>query len=266
MNLLESGGGVQGRAAPSTANIYGDGPESQAMRVTFRDRAALLGETLVLADLHVGKAADSNVDFPLGERDDLVDRLSALVATTEPQRVVLAGDVLHSFDRVPGSARATLDALVGTVEDAGAEPVLLRGNHDTMLETLWDGEIHTEYDPGRLPGEDTDRRVIVTHGHVAPETTADLYVVGHDHPAITIEGQKWHCYLYGPGVYEGADVLVLPAFTKLAGGVSINQRRGTATLESPLVTDLDRFRPIVRDENADETREFPPLGEFRELL
>jgi metallophosphoesterase superfamily enzyme len=249
------------------------------MEATLRDRAVLLGDTLVCADLHVGKARASNVEAPLGERDHLLDRLGALVDRYDPAEVVVAGDFLHSFDRVPSDARETVTALEGRVRDAGARLVVTPGNHDSMLDTIWQGPTEAEYVLDGVPavvegageseggGDDgTDGQTVVCHGHAAPETAADCYVVGHDHPAITIEGQKWHCYLYAPDAYRGAAVLVLPAFTHLAGGVSINRRRGTADLTSPLITDLDRFQPIVRDEDADETRAFPPLGEFRDLL
>jgi hypothetical protein len=249
------------------------------MNAAFRDRAVLLGETLVLADLHAGKVASSNVEVSLGEGDHLRERLAALLDRYDPAEVVFAGDLLHSFDRVPTTATGTVSALVTLVREAGAEPIVTPGNHDTMLETVWDGVTEHEYDLGTVPlpfgeggadlganADQRERHTVVCHGHAEPATDAACYVVGHDHPTITIEGQKWHCYLFGAGAYRGADVLMLPAFTHTVAGVSIAGRRGTANLQSPLVDDLDRFRPVVRDEDADATRVFPPLGEFRELL
>ena len=238
------------------------------MEATFGDRALVLDETLVCADLHIGKGRTANVDLPLGERENLVDRLDTLLAAHGVERVVFAGDVLHSFDRVPADAEGTLTALIQTVRDAGAELVVIRGNHDTMLETLWSGAVHDEYVLEAVPGVGPDGAgtVVVCHGHREPTTEADWYVVGHDHPTITIEGQKWHCYLYGPGVYRGADVLVLPAFSHLVEGVPVEGRYGPPSFMSPLISDPDRFRPVVRDETADETRTFPALGEFRHLL
>ena len=239
------------------------------MEATFRDRAVLLGETLVLADLHVGKARAANVDLPLGERDHLVERFETLLSDLAPEEVVLAGDVLHSFDRVPTAAQETLTALTRTARAAGSRLVVVRGNHDTMLSSLWSGTVHDEYELSGVGGVGPDGgpgTVLVCHGHAEPAGRADCYVVGHDHPTLTVEGQKWHCYLYAEAAYQGGDVLMLPAFSHLLEGVSLNRRFGTTSLMSPLVTDLERFRPVVRDEAADETREFPPLGEFRELL
>jgi metallophosphoesterase superfamily enzyme len=58
---------------------------------------------------------------------------------------------------------------------------------------------------------------------------------------------------------------MLPSFTRLAAGVEVNGMRA-ADFQSPLVRNADAFRPVVRDEDADETLRFPPLGQFRRLL
>jgi metallophosphoesterase superfamily enzyme len=126
--------------------------------------------------------------------------------------------------------------------------------------------------PTIAPGADS---ALVVHGHEPPTESADLYLVGHDHPAIEIEGRRRPCYLAGPvgpgrAVDTGAapadaSVLALPAFNRLAAGVVVNgARRGD--LQSPLLYRVDELRPVVRDPDADETLTFPPLGEFRRLL
>ena len=236
----------------------------------LRDRAAYLRPTdaLVLADLHLGRAAASSVAFPLGERADLRDRLADLLDRFEPATVVLAGDVLHEFGRVGAEAEDGLTSLAEICRDAGAEPVAVAGNHDTLLADAWDGPVRDEYRLHHGEGAespDAGPDTLVCHGHEEPAGEADLYVVGHDHPAVEIEGRKRPCYLYGPGTYRGADVLVLPAFTRLAAGRTINGMR-TRDFASPLVTDADALRPLVSDEDAEETLTFPPLGRFRRLL
>jgi len=90
-------------------------------------------------------------------------------------------------------------------------------------------------------------------------------VIGHVHPTIEIEGDRRPCSLHGEGVYRDADIIVLPAFTRLAPGVAVNGM-GTDAFNSPLVTDADRLRPVVTDPDGGEPLRFPPLGAFRELL
>lgn len=241
------------------------------MDFEYRDRAAFLDGTLVLADLHFGKGAASNVEFPLGAGEESVDRLRGLLGHFEPDEVVLAGDVFHSFDYVPDAADRALAELTDAVREAGARPVLLEGNHDAMLASAWSGDVRQEYEitcvSDAAEGSEDPETIVVCHGHEEPETRADRYVVGHDHPMVVIEGQKRPCFLDGRGVYRGADVFVLPPFNRLVEGISVNGRIGVSRPElSPLVTNVAAFRPIVWDDDAEQALEFPPLGQFERML
>ena len=248
--------------------------------VAFGERAAYLDrhDALVVADLHVGRGEASAVSLPVGEREDLVDRLTVFLDRFDPATVVVAGDVVHTFDRVSDRSRGTLAALRDACGASGADCELVAGNHDTALANAWDGPVREEYVLGANPespsdGADPDApRTVVCHGHEAPSTRADRYVIGHIHPTIEIEGDRRPCFLRGEGVYRGADLLVLPAFTRLAPGVAVNDMR-TNAFDSPLVADADRLAPVVVDPGAGgegsdpgDALRFPPLGEFRELL
>ena len=222
----------------------------------LRDRAVLLEDVLVLADLHVGKAAASSVQVPVGAGTEMVDRVATLCERFDPRVVVVAGDLLHSFDTVPRLVEETLDGFREVCRDVDAEVVVTPGNHDTMLDVVWGGTTTPEYRVG-----DT----VVCHGHVEPDAEADRYIVGHDHPTITIEGHTRPCYLAGEAVYRGADLLMLPSFNRLVGGVEVNEM-AAADFLSPVVRDADALAPVVRDSNREETLSFPPLGAFRQHL
>ncbi|WP_394348804.1 metallophosphoesterase [Halobellus captivus] len=228
--------------------------------VEFLPRAVYLrrADALVLADLHVGRGESSSLRLPVGERRDLVERLDALLAATGPARTVFAGDVLHRFGTASARSRETVEALRGCCDDAGSTPVFVRGNHDTALESVSD-DVREHYVAC------DDPRTVVCHGHEEPSVDADRYVIGHDHPAIEIEGQRRPCALDAPDAYRGADVLMLPAFSRLAPGVEINAARA-ADLLSPLVDDLDSARPVVYDEGREVALTFPPLESFRRML
>ncbi|ELZ47846.1 hypothetical protein C464_07990 [Halorubrum coriense DSM 10284] len=249
---------------------------------TFADRAVYLPEAdaLVVADLHVGRGEASAVSLPLGERADLVDRLAALLDRFDPETVVVAGDVVHTFDRVTDRSRETVNALRDACEERGTDLELVAGNHDSALQSDWDGRVREELVLGARGdrGAEADAtRTVVCHGHEEPSATADRYVIGHVHPTIEIEGDRRPCFLRGPGTYRGADLLLLPAFTRLAPGVAVNDM-STDAFDSPLVTDADRLAPVVVDSpaagsdgdpdagGAGEALRFPPLGEFRRLL
>lgn len=224
--------------------------------VEFAPRAAYLpaADALVFADVHAGRDAASDVALPLGEHDDLLDRLSAHLDRFEPARVVVAGDLLHVHGSVPEGVRETVEGLVAAVEEAGGTLDVLRGNHDTMLDAVGvDAVDHVELTDG----------TVVCHGHEAPPEGAVRYVVGHQHPAVEIEGQRHPCFLYGPDQYADSAVLVLPAFTRLAAGTPVESLSNGAAV-SPLLADPSGYRPVVVSEG--EALGFPALGDLRGLL
>jgi len=232
--------------------------------VAFAERAAFFPthDALVVADLHVGRGEASAVSFPVGEREDLVARIDALCARFDPERVVIAGDVVHTFSAVSDRSRETLAALREACDASGAALELVAGNHDTSLAKAWGGPLREAVvldDGADAP------RTVVCHGHEPPPVAGDRYVIGHVHPTIEIEGDRRPCFLRGDGVYRDADLLALPAFTRLAPGVAVNEMR-TDAFNSPLVTDADRLAPVVFDPDGGEPLRFPPLGAFRELL
>ncbi|WP_240730009.1 metallophosphoesterase [Halalkalirubrum salinum] len=233
------------------------------------DRAAYLqrAETLVCADLHIGREECAGVAFPLGEHDNLCERLDALCARFDPARVVFAGDVLHSFSGPSIAARRTLESLAAIVADHDATLTIVEGNHDTALSDVWDGSIVSAIELEAKP------KTLITHGHTVPDRLAAVessaepsrVVIGHDHPAIEIEGVRHPCFLSGSDQRHGASVFVLPAFNRLAPGVVVNNA-DASTLRSPYVTDISGFSPIVHDSEADEALHFPPLSELRSVL
>jgi metallophosphoesterase superfamily enzyme len=249
----------------------------------FSDRALYVerGDTLVLADLHVGRAEGSNVEFPLGEASDLTERVERLLARFDPAEVVFAGDVLHQYGRLSDRVARSFADVRDCCRTAGARPVFVRGNHDAMLSSVWDGDIVDAYE---IPLFDDDAEedaeeeflpaefagpVVVRHGHEAPPESeaerAGTYLIGHDHPTIEIEGRRRPCYLFVPDAVAGTPAVMLPAFNRLPAGVVVNGMTGSE-FQSPFVTAADPLCPVVWDPDAEERLAFPPLGELRRLL
>jgi hypothetical protein len=224
---------------------------------TTHGRAASLpaASTLVVADLHVGQARAANVGPLLDERADLLERLRAALAATDPETVVFAGDLLHTFAAPTAADVRTLRTLAGAVRAAGARPVAVAGNHDGGLADAWPAPVRDAY---RLADG-----TVVCHGHEAPDVPAERYVCGHLHPAVDVGGRKRDCFLRGATQHRGRDLLVVPAFSALAAGLRVADR---PDLDSPLVTDLDGLAPGVVDDDAGETLWFPSLGELRPYL
>lgn len=217
------------------------------------DRAILLDDTLVCADLHLGVGPSAGLDLPLGTGAQTVERLEGLVERVNPARLIIAGDILHAFDAIPRPVREALARLADAPTDCEMELSVLAGNHDRQLEALWGGPIGTS----RRVGD-----TLVCHGHESPTATADRYVIGHEHPVLQVAGRRRPCYLAGTSVADGADVVVLPAFSRLLQGVRVN-RVDADGLMSPLLDSPDDLTPIVWDEDAEKPVPFPRLSALR---
>jgi putative SbcD/Mre11-related phosphoesterase len=226
--------------------------------IQYRDRSIVLnsGSILVLSDLHIGRDEASNVEFPLGEQSDLVDRVDMHLTTVAPEEVVLAGDIFHEFGRLTARSRSTIDALEDRCHAHGATLTCIQGNHDNMLTEWWTGNAHESYII-------EDSQTVVCHGHEIPSVGARRYIIGHEHPTIRIEGTRHPCFLEIQ--CNESDVLVLPAFSRLSPGVVVN-RMSKDAFQSPLLEDIDSITPLIFDSSSEDILEFPPLAELTEYL
>jgi len=224
--------------------------------LSFGARAVYLPEsdTAAVSDLHVGladAARRQGTTLPIDERKELEEAVRDVLTRFEPSTLVFNGDVQHSFGGI-GDAGETVRRLRRVAEAEGAETVFVEGNHDTDLDSVV--ETTTWYE---------DEGAVFVHGEAVPENLPDasLYVIGHDHPTVEIEGQKEPCFLYGP--FEDAAVVMTPALNPLCEGVVVNEMRASDFM-SPFVRRFDDFRVAV-EADGDVLR-FPPLREFRRML
>lgn len=229
---------------------------------TLRERAVVIENTLIVSDLHLGRTSYDELQIPTPEYDEILSRMQDLLHDIRPETVVFAGDVFQQFDHPPDEAIETLEKLRQMiVEDFGAELVITPGNHDTYkfdINSIFDGRIEEEY---QIP----NTSVTVYHGHTKPQTSSELFIVGHLHPALEHRGSRWPCFLYGQNVYDGADILVLPAFSEVIRGVPVRSYTPPVNLSIPIVENgdwLSEYYPIVYDTATEETRIFPKVGKI----
>ncbi|HKB54669.1 MAG TPA: ligase-associated DNA damage response endonuclease PdeM [Ramlibacter sp.] len=191
--------------------------------------AALLPaqRTLLVADAHFGKAVSFRrlgVPVPSGTTTETLETLSAALADTHAQHLVLLGDFLHSRR---AHAAGTLAALRRwRSEHAGLAMTLVRGNHDQGAgDPPPDLNIAAVDEPLALGA------FALCH---APEPVAGRYVLaGHWHPCISVSGRAFErlrlpCFWFGDdsGALPQQAVGVLPAFGSFTGMHRIEPRAG----------------------------------------
>ena len=185
-------------------------------------RAALVAatRTLLLADLHLGKAATfrrHGIPVPEGSAERDLDRLARLVADVGAKRVIVVGDLLHAAagctPGVIGQFRAFRDGCPATAF------LLVLGNHDVAARK------HAE--ALGLDGcvdaiDEAPLRFVHSAAHAReplPEGIG-LVVAGHVHPRVVLSaagGDRLaeRCFHLDGGV------LTLPAFGSFTGGQSM---------------------------------------------
>ena len=196
-----------------------EAPAAEADVVLLPGRAAFLpaSGTLLVADLHLGKAAtfrSRGIPVPEGSAQKDLARLAVLVAATRARRLVVLGDLFHARSGCTADVFAEFTAARSRF--AGTAVVLVAGNHDRSV--------------GRLPAGLGIDSVLRTHdeppfhfvhepGTPLPETGRDepFTIAGHLHPtvAVCVPGRDRlvdRCFLAEPGL------LVMPAFGSFTGG------------------------------------------------
>ena len=181
-------------------------------------RAALLpaSQTLLVADLHLGKAAtfrQAGIPVPEGSAQRDLERLHQLVHAHDVRRLVVLGDLFHARSGCTPQVFAEFAALRSRIDKTSV--VLVLGNHDravgrlpaslgldACLPSLDEPPFHFVHEPA------TDTNV----------SNQNVFTVaGHLHPTVSIRSPSGdrladRCFVAEPSV------LVLPAFGSFTGG------------------------------------------------
>ncbi|ASI99827.1 metallophosphoesterase [Thermococcus celer] len=177
--------------------------------VPLPGKALRLGNALVVADLHLGyEVSMAREGFYLPRVfHEVVANLKKLLRAERPKRLVIDGDLKHSF--VPEwREKEELRAFVEEVSPMVEEIVLVRGNHD--VGTLWLRELGVEVvDELELKGWK------LVHGHKLVE--GERFIIGHEHPAIRLRDEVG-AIVKVPVFLMGEELVVLPAFSPWAYG------------------------------------------------
>ncbi len=172
--------------------------------------------TLAAADLHLGKdeglrAAGAIV--PAGPMQADLDRLSRAIERTDPERVVIVGDLIHG--RL--GLKDHIIERVAAWRDRHACPfVLVVGNHDRNARG---NKLPTALDAWRMETADPELTIDAISFVHDPADARGPSVAGHVHPAVSLGRVK------APAFTVLGDTVTLPAFSAFTSGAPIDPRR-----------------------------------------
>ncbi len=207
------------------------------------ERALIVSEagskTLVIADLHIGlehELSKYGIRVPSATPNMLL-RVEALIKQVKPSRLLILGDLKHSFAWTPYGEELALNDFIRPLKKL-VKLEIVPGNHDGNIgKLLPDTKLYSS--KGFLRD-----RVGYFHGHAWPGEkllTADILVCAHVHPNVSITGMLGSrhtepCWLRAgllskqlrsrykkAKINKKAEVIVMPAFNPLLGGLPVNK-------------------------------------------
>ena len=228
------------------------------MKKIFGEPACIVGDALVVADLHMGFESELRREgFAVPSQSGRMERrLLELLEKTCAKRAVILGDLKHSIPKASWQEYAEVPQLVRALESK-AEVILIKGNHDGGIERLLPST--------RVVDSLVINEVLLLHGH---RRTSQLdfsrIVLAHNHPAVEfvdelgarMREKVWleldfkEEALSRLGLSKSPHITVMPAFNELIEGVPFN-REGVTQGQGPLLreelVDISRARAYLLD-------------------
>ncbi len=196
---------------------------------------------LVIGDLHIGyeeALAKGGVLVPKRSFAQEKRELENLIVLTGPKKIIIDGDLKHEFGEISGQEWKDTLEILRMMKDHAEEIILVRGNHDKILEPIARRMQLSIVDHYFIPEHKkagvhdlTIPSICFVHGdriiNNSDVKNADVLIIGHEHPAISLsEGEKiekYKCFLVGE--WKGKKLIVLPSFFPLIEGTDVNRER-----------------------------------------
>ena len=217
--------------------------------VLLPGRAALLPatQTLVCADVHLGKAATfrrAGLPVPEGSAQQDLTRLAGLIERYAARRLIIAGDLFHArAGCTPRVLREFTDFREQIRRVTDPDVVLVLGNHERSLDRqfspqdlgidqcvkeLTEPPFRFIHEPATVIGRgDPGHSFSKNFGQAPPTATANstdltataslFTIAGHLHPTITLRSPSGD-RLSGRCFVATTGLLILPAFGSFTGG------------------------------------------------
>lgn len=236
----------------------------------YNEKALVLGDYLIIADLHIGLEKElSKKGLHISRQlSRMEERIIQLLRSTGKEKLVILGDLKHNIPLISWEEYRKIPGFIERISQY-AEVTLVKGNHDGGIEKIA---------PALKVTRELviDSKALLLHGHTRPrEIEYEYLLLGHNHPCIEFRGRFGRSvtesawirtrfkkeYLHGMGARKNPEIIIMPAFNDLIYGLPFNTKKSNELLgpffKKELV-ELSKARAFLLDGTY--------LGRIKDLL
>jgi len=243
------------------------------MDIKFLEDCLLVENILVIGDFHLGyeeQVIEKGI-LPRVQLKEILEKLEKVFKELEGRRIkkiILLGDLKHRFKGILDSEWRDVLKLLDYLIKKCDEVVLIKGNHDNILNPIIRKRGIKLKDYYKLKIDEVD--VCFLHGNKMFNEclNSKILIMGHLHPAIVISDsykqEKFKCFLKGK--WNNKTVYVLPSFSEMSQGYDLRKLSFDKGKKSFIIIEnknLLKFNVIVYN---NEERKIHDFGMLKKLI
>lgn len=211
---------------------------------------------IVIADLHIGleqELLQSGIKIP-SQVEKFRNLINLLINRTKAKKLIILGDLKHKVAGISFKEEIEIPYFLESLME-NVEVIITVGNHDSNIKEVLPGKVKIYSSKGFRIG-----KYGFFHGHAWPSKElmkCDYLFMGHLHPTIELRdkfglrfveqvwvktklNQEKIMKKYGIKKTGKLNILVVPAFNKILGGLTLNRPEQE-----------ERFGPLIRENILD---------------
>lgn len=206
-----------------------------SMKFITGESAVLVGDALVLGELHIGMESEifsKGISTPSGTKD-MEKRILKIIKSTKAKKLIILGDVKHNYLKISKQEAREIPSFFEELCKKAEVHVTL-GNHDGLLQQILPPQVIVHPTEGLLYKDS-----FFLHGNAWPSKEvikAKTLFMAHIHPAVGFRDRLGFrnvefCWIRGKatkkveeryGSSELEEIIIVPPFNRKIGGMPVN--------------------------------------------
>lgn len=210
---------------------------------------------LIINDLHLGYEESLHrrgILIPKFQIKEIISIMEKILNQVKPAKIIINGDLKHEFATVLNREWKEVLQLMDFLSRYCQEIIIIKGNHDPTIKPI------VNKMKIKVVDEYLVDNILIVHGDELVETKAKIIIIGHEHPAITLQEhgkrEKFKCFLKGR--WKSKELIAVPSFNPLLEGTDILNEQ----VLSPFLDNIKNFTIYITHKGK-----VFPFGKIKEI-